>query len=183
MTSAFALTSTTLLNWKTGFGGYGRERLTNRPAIRGTSRRQRTSIIVCDAGGSDKVKDTSSKDGDGDNKNVSELALPDLSSLFSSAGDPDCDVCHGDGVIPCVLCDGKGYFTLTMMDTVSSTQCRLCKGKRVIPCPSCRKEVYKSVLWWDLIPSKEDDPEENWREGPDGEPRIRWSDNPANPGR
>lgn len=113
---------------------------------------------------------------------ASDLALPDLKALFEPSGDPDCEQCEGAGLIVCPVCQGKGYITMTMMDTTSSTQCRMCKGKRFIPCPSCRAEVYKSVLWWDLIPSVEDDPEEKWREGPDGKPRIRWSDNPAGPG-
>lgn len=109
----------------------------------------------------------------------SDLALPDLKKLFDKAGDPDCEQCYGEGEIECVVCQGKGFITLTMMGTTSSSQCRMCKGRGKIPCPSCRAVVYKSVLWWDQIPSEEEDPDEKWREGPDGEPRIPWNKPPT----
>lgn len=112
---------------------------------------------------------------------ASDLVLPDLRNLFAGSGAEGCEQCAGKGTVECPVCGGKGFVTLTMMDVVSSSQCRLCKGKRNIPCPTCREEVYKSVIWWDLIPSDEDDPNEEWREGPEGEPRVRWTDNPAGP--
>lgn len=137
-----------------------------------TARRARTHrTILCDASGSGNK--------DADDTNASDLSLPDLRSLFAPSGDPNCEQCEGTGTVVCPVCTGTGYFTVTMMDTVSSSQCRLCKGQKYIPCPSCRQEVYESVLWWDLVPSKEDDPDEKWREGPDGEPRIKWNNNPA----
>eukprot|EP00177_Eucheuma_denticulatum_P002932 GFKZ01005267.1.p2 GENE.GFKZ01005267.1~~GFKZ01005267.1.p2 ORF type:complete len:196 (-),score=14.60 GFKZ01005267.1:994-1581(-) len=114
-------------------------------------------------------------------RDASDLVLPNLKELFAGAGHPDCPQCDGDGVITCPVCDGKGYIAMTMMDTTSSTQCRMCRGSRVIPCPSCRDIVYKSVVWWDQIPSEEEDPDENWRTGPDGEPRIPWTPPPVGP--
>lgn len=108
---------------------------------------------------------------------TSNVSLPDLRRLIDGAGDPDCVQCHGSGQIRCAVCDGKGMLSLTMMDTTSASTCRLCQGRRIIPCPSCRSEVFRSVLWWDQIPSKEDDPDEKWRDGPDG-PRIGWGGPP-----
>lgn len=116
---------------------------------------------------------------DDDDSSPSDLALPDLRELFEGAGKDGCEQCNGDGVIVCPVCNGKGFISFSMMDTVSTAQCRMCRGQRYVPCPSCRDEVYKSVLWWDLIPSPEDDPDEKWREGPDGQPRIRWGDDPS----
>lgn len=113
------------------------------------------------------------------NIEISDLSLPNLRELFEGAGDPNCGQCSGKGEISCPVCQAKGFISLTMMDTVSSAPCRMCHGQCIIPCPSCRQIVYKSITWWDRIPSKEDDPDEKWREGPDGEPRIPWGDNPA----
>lgn len=145
----------------------------------------RRLAVLCDIG-----RPSTGADAEGmgaakkpDDSTASDLALPNLRDLFEAVGDPDCEQCGGAGWITCAVCDGKGFFTLTMMDTVSSTQCRMCRGQGKIPCPSCRAEVYDSVLWWDLIPSKEDDPEEKWRDGDeDGNPRISWGGNPALPG-
>lgn len=106
-----------------------------------------------------------------------KLQVP-LPSIFETNGNPECEQCTGAGEIECPVCSGTGFFSLTMMDTVSSTQCRMCQGHKIIPCPSCRQVVYKSVLWWDQVPSEEDDPEEKWRDGEDG-PRFRWGENPA----
>lgn len=139
-----------------------------------------TSCAPSDSGFRTPEPETESGgDGGSDDSTASDLTLPDLRALFEPAGDPDCEQCEGAGVVPCMVCGGTGVFTMTMMDTVSTTTCRMCKGKKYMPCPSCRSEVYSSVLWWDLIPSKEDDPEEKWRDGPDGEVRFRWNDNPA----
>lgn len=132
-----------------------------------------------EGGGSEPKSVEEDPDREDPDTGASDLALPNLRELFAGAGRPGCEQCDGKGVIVCPVCDGKGYISLTMMDTTSSTQCRMCRGKRVIPCPSCRDIVYKSVVWWDQIPSEEDDPEEKWREGPDGEPRIPWSEPPA----
>lgn len=123
-----------------------------------------------------KEKEESARDLDDE---ASDLALPILKELFAGAGKPGCEQCDGKGTIPCSVCDGKGYIALTMMDTTSSAQCRLCRGGRSIPCPTCRQIVYKSVVWWDEIPSQEEDPEEKWREGPDGNPRISWTEPPT----
>lgn len=123
-----------------------------------------------------KETEGSSRDPDGD---ASDLTLPILKELFTGAGRPGCVQCDGKGVIPCPVCDAKGYIALTMMDTTSSAQCRLCRGGRSVPCPTCREIVYKSVVWWDQIPSQEEDPDEKWREGPDGNPRISWTEPPA----
>ena len=117
---------------------------------------------------------------DSDDVDASDLTLPNLRELFEGAGRPGCEQCDGEGEIECPVCAGKGFFSLSMMDTVSSAQCRMCRGQRNIPCPTCRDMVYKSVLWWDQIPSAEEDAEEKWRDGPDG-PRIRWGDPPAGP--
>lgn len=115
-----------------------------------------------------------------DDIEASDLALPNLRELFEGAGKPDCEQCSGKGEIQCPVCNAKGFITLTMMDTTSSSQCRMCRGQRIVPCPTCREMVYKSVLWWDQIPAQEDDPNEDWRRGPDG-PRISWGDPPAGP--
>lgn len=157
-----------------------------RPAVKRATRggkvmvsRRRRALAVGDKTDSGDSEPDENGESEAVDSGPSDLALPDLRSLFEGAGDPECGQCTGKGETPCPVCDAKGFVSLSMMDTVSSSQCRMCKGKRSIPCPSCRQEVYKSVLWWDLIPSKEEDPDEQWREGPDGEPRIRWSDNPA----
>lgn len=113
-----------------------------------------------------------------DDTSVSDLSIPDLRELLSSGGKPDCVQCHGKGEIECMVCDGKGFFSLTMMEKTSAGQCRMCRGNRVIPCPSCKEFVYKSVLWWDQVPSQEEDPNEEWRDGPDG-PRIDWTGPPT----
>jgi transcription elongation factor Elf1 len=96
-----------------------------------------------------------------------------------AGGLPDCEQCTGAGTVPCPVCGQKGFVSLSMMDTVSAAQCRLCRGRCEIPCPSCRQFIYKSVVWWDQIPSAEEDPEEKWRKGDDGSDRIPWSPPPA----
>lgn len=143
-------------------------------------RRRRRARAGVDAASSSAAGEGEEKGVAGsDDAEASDLALPSLKALFAGAGDPNCEQCGGRGETGCAVCNATGFIKITMMDTVSSSQCRLCRGRRCIPCPTCRKEVYKTVLWWDLIPSKEEDPEENWRTGPDGEPRIRWTDNPG----
>lgn len=114
----------------------------------------------------------------GEDTDVSDLSLPDLKQLFSSEGEPGCVQCEGKGEVVCPICMGKGYFSLTMMDTTSATTCRMCRGRRIIPCPTCREIVFKSIMWWDQIPSEEQDPSEEWRDGPDG-PRISWGEPPV----
>ncbi|KAI0566713.1 Heat shock protein DnaJ [Gracilaria domingensis] len=104
-----------------------------------------------------------------------QITIP---NAFEVSGDPDCVQCTGNGEVDCPVCNGTGFFTLTIMETVSSSQCRMCSGRKIIPCPTCRQIVFKSVLWWDQIPSEEEDPEEKWRDGPDG-PKFRWGENPA----
>lgn len=121
-------------------------------------------------------KEGSETDPDDD---ASDLALPSLKEIFAGAGRPGCSQCDGKGEISCPVCNGKGYLSLVMMDTTSSTQCRMCRGSRSVPCPTCRDVVYKSVVWWDQTPSEEEDPEGKWREGPDGNPRISWTEPPA----
>lgn len=116
--------------------------------------------------------------GSADDTEESDLALPNLKELFAGAGRAGCEQCGGSGEIPCPVCEAKGFVTLSMLDTVSSAQCRLCRGQRAIPCPTCRRLVYKSITWWDQIPSKDEDPDEKWKDGPDG-PRISWSEPPA----
>lgn len=106
-----------------------------------------------------------------------EVSLPDLRRLMDGSGSAGCEQCGGAGQIECVVCEGKGMISITMMDTTSASTCRLCQGRRIIPCPSCRSEVFKSVLWWDKIPSPEEDPEGKWRDGPEG-PRIQWGGPP-----
>lgn len=107
----------------------------------------------------------------------SDVSLPDLRRLMDGSGSVGCEQCGGAGQIECVVCEGKGMLSLVMMDTTSASTCRLCQGRRIIPCPSCRSEVFRSVLWWDEIPSQEEDPEGKWRDGPDG-PRIKWGSPP-----
>lgn len=107
-------------------------------------------------------------------------ALPaDLVRAMSGKGKDDCVQCAGAGSVACPVCGATGFVRMTMMDTVSASQCRLCRGRCAVPCPSCREFVYKSVMWWDEIPSEEEDPDENWRKGPDGTPRVPWSPPPA----
>lgn len=146
-------------------------------------RRRRAVLCAAQPQNSDASdKDDQPSDTDNrinqDDKTASDLALPDLQKLFYEKGDPDCQQCEGEGVITCPVCNGTGFLTLTMMDQTSSTTCRMCKGRRLIPCPSCRTLVFKSVLWWDQIPSEEDDPDETWRTGPDGQPRFPWGGPP-----
>lgn len=182
-------------------GKHSRARQECRCALRGYAgtgirqrvlpRRRAFSLEEREGGGSEGTparKSESGKEGEGgesiaedEENDASGLVLPDLRSLFAGAGKEGCEQCGGSGEAPCPVCEAKGFVSVTMMDTVSSSQCRMCKGKRAIPCPSCRQEVYSSVLWWDLIPPKEEDSDEDWAEGPDGEPRLRWSSNPADP--
>lgn len=122
---------------------------------------------------------TSDGDRGDDDRTASDLSLPDLQKLFYEGGDPNCDHCKGAGVITCPVCEGKGYYSVTLMDITSSSTCRMCRGRRVIPCPTCREMVFKSIMWWDQIPSEDEDPDENWRTGPDGMPRIPWGEPPT----
>lgn len=133
-----------------------------------------------DVNRSNEKSDEKNREGESsstDDTEPSNITLPDLRELFTSAGDPNCGQCKGKGSIECPICNGNGYFILTMMETTSATTCRMCRGRRSIPCPSCRAIVFKSILWWDRIPSQDDDPDENWRKGPDG-PRIDWGGPP-----
>lgn len=102
-----------------------------------------------------------------------------LSKVIVGTGSEGCEQCAGVGSIACPVCGSKGYVSMNMMDTVSAGQCRLCRGKCVIPCPSCRDFIYRAVVWWDQIPDDEEDPEENWRNDDEGNPRIPWSPPPA----
>jgi hypothetical protein len=96
-----------------------------------------------------------------------------------AGADPNCTQCKGNGEIECPVCDSKGFVSLEMMNTVSATQCRLCQGRRIVPCPTCRTVIYESIVWWDRIPSEEEDPEQSWQEGPDGDPRMPWTPPPV----
>lgn len=122
-----------------------------------------------------------SKSNDEPNKKQSSSSppetIPEFSQILSSRGDPSCKQCEGRGEISCPVCASQGFVSMKMFDTVSTVQCRLCRGKVRIPCPSCRSMIYKSVLWWDQIPK--DDPEDKWRTGEDGQPRIPWTPPPA----
>jgi hypothetical protein len=110
---------------------------------------------------------------------VSDELQDDLTRAVTGRGEEGCEQCTGVGSVACPVCSAKGFLSISMMETVSATQCRLCRGRCVIPCPTCRSVIFKSVVWWDLIPSEEDDPEEKWRTGPDGRPRMPWSPPPA----
>lgn len=87
-------------------------------------------------------------------ENVDELgipdSLPDLQSITSSNGDPDCVQCEGKGRIGCPVCGEKGFYSMEMMGQVSSCQCRMCNGRKFIPCPTCKRLIYKSIVWWDV---------------------------------
>lgn len=143
--------------------------------------RDRRSTLIAQINSEGSREDNSGTENpNSSDKDASDLSLPDLKELFAEGGDPGCEQCEGKGTISCPVCNGKGYFSLTMMDTTSATTCRMCRGRRSIPCPSCREAVFKSILWWDRIPSEDEDPNEDWRNGPDG-PRIEWGGPPTNP--
>jgi hypothetical protein len=110
---------------------------------------------------------------------VPDTLSADVARAVEGKGKEGCEQCVGVGSIACPVCSGKGFSTISMMETVSAAQCRLCRGKCAIPCPTCREFIYKSVVWWDEIPSEEEDPDQNWRTGPDGNPRIPWSPPPV----
>lgn len=127
---------------------------------------------------SDPDKPSSEKAGEA-LQSVPDALPQDLVRAVGGKGKEGCEQCAGVGSIACPLCGSKGFISISMMETVSAVQCRLCRGRCAIPCPTCREFIYKSVVWWDQIPSEEDDPDENWRVGPDGNPRVPWSPPPA----
>eukprot|EP00180_Rhodochaete_pulchella_P001121 Plantae.Rhodophyta-Rhodochaete_pulchella.ctg19402.p1 GENE.Plantae.Rhodophyta-Rhodochaete_pulchella.ctg19402~~Plantae.Rhodophyta-Rhodochaete_pulchella.ctg19402.p1 ORF type:complete len:183 (-),score=4.89 Plantae.Rhodophyta-Rhodochaete_pulchella.ctg19402:640-1188(-) len=106
-------------------------------------------------------------------------SMPNYIEIANTPGDADCVQCRADGWITCPVCEGKGFYTTQIMETVSSSMCRMCGGKKTIPCPSCKTALFQSAVWWDLIPDEDEDPDEKWREDEDGNMRYRWNYPPA----
>jgi hypothetical protein len=140
----------------------------------GASAQDRTTEPGLARGGN---ADVDADTGDGDDAETSKAAA--RAAVARSGADPHCAQCKGSGEIECPVCDTKGFVTIDMMNTVSAVQCRLCQGRRIIPCPTCREIIYKTILWWDRIPSEEEDPDQSWQQGPDGEPRMPWTPPPV----
>lgn len=122
--------------------------------------------------------DGAEQSADSGSTGVPDTLPVDYARAVDGRGKDGCEQCDGVGSIVCPVCGGKGYISMTMMDTVSAAQCRMCRGRGAIPCPSCRDFIFKSVIWWDQIPSEDEDPDENWRTGPDGQPRVPWGGPP-----
>ncbi|CAN8074130.1 unnamed protein product [Agarophyton chilense] len=156
--------------------------LASRAARHTVARRQRARFLAEQPqsppeSSSDETNEETTSDHPEQTQPLEEVDLP-VPNAFEVSGEPGCIQCSGKGEIDCPVCDAKGFYSINLMDTVSSSSCRLCMGRRTIPCPSCRQIVYKSVLWWDQIPSAEEDPEQKWTDGPDG-PRFGWGENPS----
>ncbi len=70
-------------------------------------------------------------------------SFPSFSDMMQTPkGRAACEQCHGAGEISCPVCEGKGYYVLEMLGTVSAGQCGMCRGKKRCPCPTCKEHVY-----------------------------------------
>jgi hypothetical protein len=60
-------------------------------------------------------------------------------------GRPECEQCRGAGEILCPVCEGKGYYALEILGTVSAGQCGMCRGTKKCPCPTCKEHIYLAM--------------------------------------